>query len=461
MSAEKFISIFKSSSIGGNADSAYAYNAWKAKNNTWANYNRAELEDMGLSKKVGFALTAEAAAKLDRTSEFNKLVEDIKKGKPNKGPFLDENNGTPIVIFPGIPFEKGIERTLDKFLGVGTAEAAKAQNLVKGHVLGINTGALVGVRESLQASKSITSTVSKEDLDSATQFLDVLINHLTALDIESSSIKNFESPILAKYTKSSRHFLVELQSSADNSESAKLVQKLAGRTVNPSTGIRGLLSPGGHQKALIGKLADILKTQGLTDPAQLLKFESSPPMLDLIADEIASTIAGKKKKYSDKYSGTVNVGKMVNLYANDEEQRKYTAKLKAVIAEAKKYKSKILLLRKENAPQLASSSANLLALINARLPEQIKKNMGTGTSERLLNYRSGRLAESAHGEKITTSRDGLISVFYDYMRHPYATFSEGGRQSSPASRDPKLLISKSIREIGATLVANKMRAVLT
>jgi len=45
------------------------------------------------------------------------------------------------------------------------------------------------------------------------------------------------------------------------------------------------------------------------------------------------------------------------------------------------------------------------------------------------------------------------------MKNPYATFSQGGQQSRPASRDPKLLISKSIREIVQQQVGNRLRAV--
>jgi hypothetical protein len=45
------------------------------------------------------------------------------------------------------------------------------------------------------------------------------------------------------------------------------------------------------------------------------------------------------------------------------------------------------------------------------------------------------------------------------MKNPYATFSDGGKQSIPKSRDPKLLISKSIREIAEQVVANRLRAV--
>jgi hypothetical protein len=461
MSAEKFIEIFKSSSVGGDADKAYAYNAWKLKNKTWINYNRAELEDMGLSKRVGFALTIDAADALGKTAEFNKLVKELKEGKPNRGPFLDESNGTPIVIFPGVPFEGGIERLLDKVLGTGTSDIAKAQNLIKGHVLGINTGALVGVKESLLASKGIQGAVTKEELNSATEFLDVLIEHLTQLDIDSSSIKNFESKILSKYIKSSRHFLVELQTKEDNAESAKLVQKLAGRTINAATGIRGLLSPGGHQKALIKKLSTILRSQGLTDPNKLLKFESSPPMLDMMADEIASAISGKKKKFKDSYSGNVPVGTIVTLYNNEQEQNAYRAKLKAIREEAGRAKAKIVKAKSQVIQNSTPvSNSNLAALLRARLSLQIKENMGTGLAKNVLNYRSGRFAESATIDRISTSREGMISVFYNYMRNPYGTFSEGGKQQSPKTRDPKTLISKSIREIGASIVSNRMRAVL-
>jgi hypothetical protein len=86
--------------------------------------------------------------------------------------------------------------------------------------------------------------------------------------------------------------------------------------------------------------------------------------------------------------------------------------------------------------------------------------MGTGARKDILNYQTGRFAESAKVEKMSQSREGMITAFYSYMRNPYATFSTGGAQESPATRDPKLLISKSIREIGATMVENRMRAVL-
>ena len=109
-------------------------------------------------------------------------------------------------------------------------------------------------------------------------------------------------------------------------------------------------------------------------------------------------------------------------------------------------------------PQLDLFS--LTNYINANLASRIQANMGTGSSKNVLNYRSGRFAETVNVERLSQSREGMITAFYSYMKNPYATFSEGGAQQYPKTRDPKLLISKSIRELAADKVANRLRAVV-
>ena len=106
-----------------------------------------------------------------------------------------------------------------------------------------------------------------------------------------------------------------------------------------------------------------------------------------------------------------------------------------------------------------TSLANLQMLINSQLQDVVSANMGDGDSRTLLNYRSGRLAASAKVEYMSESRTGMITAFYSYMKNPYATFSQGGRQSSPRSRDPKLLIARSIRDIASQHVSNALRSV--
>lgn len=112
--------------------------------------------------------------------------------------------------------------------------------------------------------------------------------------------------------------------------------------------------------------------------------------------------------------------------------------------------------KRENLPDITS----LQILLDANLVERVKENMGSGSSKSVLNLRSGRFAESAKVTKISASRAGMITAYYTYMKNPYATFSEGGEQQYPRSRDPKLLISKSIREIAAKAMFDRLRAVV-
>ena len=104
------------------------------------------------------------------------------------------------------------------------------------------------------------------------------------------------------------------------------------------------------------------------------------------------------------------------------------------------------------------SLASLQVLLDLMLAEQVKKNMGDGTRKDILNYRTGRFANSVKVDRLTQSKTGMITAFYTYMKYPYQTFEPGFRQGSPASRNPKLLISKSIHEVAATQVANRLRA---
>jgi len=106
------------------------------------------------------------------------------------------------------------------------------------------------------------------------------------------------------------------------------------------------------------------------------------------------------------------------------------------------------------------SLANLQMLINTHLQDVISANMGNGGETRILNYRTGRFAASANVERMSQSREGAISAFYTYMKNPYQTFEPGFKQGSPKTRDPKTLIGTSIKEIAATKVGNRLRAVL-
>jgi hypothetical protein len=107
----------------------------------------------------------------------------------------------------------------------------------------------------------------------------------------------------------------------------------------------------------------------------------------------------------------------------------------------------------------AVSLASLQQLLNDNLQNIVSANMGDGTSRNILNYKTGRFAASVKVERLSQSRAGMITAYYSYMKSPYQTFEPGFAQGYPQTRDPKLLIARSIRELAATKVGNRMRAV--
>lgn len=179
-------------------------------------------------------------------------------------------------------------------------------------------------------------------------------------------------------------------------------------------------------------------------------MESSETLLEFIQNLVGSSIAGDLKtsfkQSTPNFLGTpITSGNLVLGKA-----KKTTAKTKA------KSKVRTPPLKKV---QVGATTSSLVSILNFRLADQIRKNMGTGNSASVLNYRTGRFANSAQVVRVSESRQGMITAFYTYMKNPYATFSQGGRQELPRSRDPKLLISKSIRELMQEQMANRMRAV--
>lgn len=181
---------------------------------------------------------------------------------------------------------------------------------------------------------------------------------------------------------------------------------------------------------------------------------SSPNIVEKIESYFVDVIkTGKARKNRTSTNKTKNVVDFSYLSP---------AKLKPVKINTKTtVKSKSRPAVKTDVPTVkpVQSRIDLVTLINIKLHDQIKSNMGTGNRRDVLNYRTGRFGKSVKVERISQSRQGMITAFYSYMRNPYATFSAGGNQQFPRSRDPKLLIAKSIREIAQSIVSNQIRSV--
>jgi len=182
----------------------------------------------------------------------------------------------------------------------------------------------------------------------------------------------------------------------------------------------------------------------------LVTAQGSDSILTSIEKTIVNTIKGKPLPTKSK---TVSIDRTVGKVKSGKQPGKQNVNVPKI--KKTKLSSRPVTGIKMQRP----APANLVNLLNASLHDQIRKNMGTGNRRDVLNYRTGRFANSVKVERVSESRMGMITAFYTYMKNPYATFSRGGRQEFPRTRDPKTLISKSIREIASTLVTNQLRAV--
>lgn len=199
-------------------------------------------------------------------------------------------------------------------------------------------------------------------------------------------------------------------------------------------------------KGLQGKLASEI-SRGI------LIGRSSPSVLDYIKYNIVNTLEGKQVvQYKGSATSTIKttVKNKAPVFSG------LVKKLPTITRTTKSTKPAAVNTRiSKPRPSLTS----LQRLLDGLLVEQVKRNMGSGNRRDILNLDTGRFAESVKVERLSESRQGMITAFYSYMKYPYATFSRGGRQERPFSRDPKLLIAKSIREIAAEQVQNRLRAV--
>lgn len=174
-----------------------------------------------------------------------------------------------------------------------------------------------------------------------------------------------------------------------------------------------------------------------------------------------------KKFIEDSLVSLLSTGKAAGAYGSDTSftEKASITRQKVALSPANKRKKSpkqvnSALTKAPKAEGKSTSLAGLQQILDTSLAEKIRQNMGTGASKNVLNYRTGRLAESAKVERLSQGRSGMITAYYTYMKYPYATFSEGGVQQYPKTRDPKLLITKSIKELMSAKVAARMRAVL-
>lgn len=122
-------------------------------------------------------------------------------------------------------------------------------------------------------------------------------------------------------------------------------------------------------------------------------------------------------------------------------------------AKTKKAKLKPVKIGISNSNNPAENLLNLQALLNTKLPDVVRKNMGYPA----LTNRTGTFASSVKVTDIIKTRKGFPSVGYTYDKTPYQVFEQGAGKTpwSSSERDPRKLIDRSIREVAAELALGR------
>lgn len=335
------------------------------------------------------------------------------------------------------------QNLIDKIEKEGKRQGSFGYFFNKGHVIGVATNLAKQFRDELNKADVLADNQRKALI----QVLDTYINKLQKDDLETANLPNsIDQEIYASYIKSSDKYLVEMQFSTKNIQAGRqsiaVVEELRNLFDMSTTDVESIL----NKSPALGQA--------------LVSTKGSPSYIDLIATDLVNVLSGKPKNNKVYKVAPVLVAKKttkINKPKKNTEEINKLKNIKSKLSSVKKKPEQIV----EEKPVVTYSLLDLQTLINTHLQSAISANMGDGAARNVLNYRTGRFAASAAITRLSESREGMITAFYEYMKNPYQTFEPGYRQGSPKTRDPKLLIAASIREIAATKVGNKLRAVST
>jgi hypothetical protein len=359
-----------------------------------------------------------------------------------------------VYIFPNFANLGGILRGhLDIGLSIAQEEAQSFLNvdsvgkvLAYGHtaagyvneegdaVLNFNSPKLLAVMFDVMNSGSDKSPVAtKLALEAATFF----VNDTRQTEVYINIDKEFSEGFIKTFVSVGGN-IVKFENSLVNSRRGSILEKKEKRGVN---------------KAVLDKLSSVFAKADSVISKRLARYilthKKSPNIVEYAQHLVVSALKGEKPQ---KYSSN---SKISSSSKDSVKKQVISGIVKTKVKLPKQQKPQTQVINKPRPTNLSS----LLLFINQHIQDAVSANMGDGSRRDVLNYRTGRFAGSVQVEKLSQSREGMITAFYSYMKNPYATFSQGGRQQNPKTRDPKLLISKSIREIVAEKVTNKLRAV--
>jgi len=182
--------------------------------------------------------------------------------------------------------------------------------------------------------------------------------------------------------------------------------------------------------------------------AEISRYISTLDLADQEGSKSIREEAVEQARFSvlNKIPKTKNIRKPV-VKQPKSTPKKGSASGKGTKLKAKSNKQPIRKLKKSNAGKSHKASLyTVLALINDKLPETVRKNMGPPR----LENQTGRFANSVKMTDVIQTPQGFPSFGYTYRKDPYEVYEKSsGSRFANTDRDPRDLIDASIREIAA------------
>lgn len=202
---------------------------------------------------------------------------------------------------------------------------------------------------------------------------------------------------------------------------------------------------GGKAKAALGKLTKFLRDNA----KKIVTQKGSKPIVDLILKdyEVLFTTgkSPKTKRVNRVYKKRVTVKGKASSSAIKFKTRNKTEKLLALLV--------------GDSDENGVGTADIIALLNDRLGDKIRQNMGKGNATQILNWRTGRLEQSAVVKNLISSKDkNTLVADVKYHGPPYDRFQNAGDPLFKPGRRIDRLFGRSIRQIlQETKIANLKR----
>ena len=218
-------------------------------------------------------------------------------------------------------------------------------------------------------------------------------------------------------------YTVELEAAVDNRSGGQMLKENKRELQN-------------QIKRAVDKLGGIENLSGSDTPKQKAIKKTRKEILEPFKKLSNVKVSAKNLKINDKSSSAENKASTKAIKASKSKKRAGKKALPPVLRRK----------RAAQRPSAARQPLELLGLLNARLPETVRKNM----QEPALVNRTGTFADSVKVTEIQKTPQGFPSIGYTYKRDPYEIFEAGsGNPRASVERDPRILIDRSIREVAA------------